>query len=104
MQSKYSDSLCCAAPFIRFAMDPFDHERRSDAIPYRNYSINDRKVSGFQSRKDDAVVLGRYGERERVVRQEREPAVGGEPGAPQAAVVKLAGVDRVLDEPQVLDG
>src|ERR1043165_9776896 len=59
MRSKYSDSRRCAAAFIRFAMDHFDHDYRLDAIAYRNYFINDRNLSGFPSRKCDAVVLAR---------------------------------------------
>src|SRR5689334_3996443 len=38
--------------------DPFDHDHSVGAIAYRNYFTNDRKVSGFWDRKDDAVVLG----------------------------------------------
>src|SRR4051812_1738973 len=58
MRSKYSDSRRCAAAFIRFAMDRFDHNHRGGAIACWNYFINDRKVSGFWTPKDDAVVLG----------------------------------------------
>src|SRR4051812_24598238 len=57
MRSKYSDSRRCAAAFIRFAIDRFDHNRRRCAIGSWNYFINDRKISGFKPRKDDAVVL-----------------------------------------------
>src|SRR3954465_15985805 len=57
MRSKYSDSRRCAAAFIRFAMDRFDHNHRGGAIACWNYFINDRKVSGFWTPKDDAVVL-----------------------------------------------
>src|SRR3954451_18370620 len=67
MLSKYSDSRRCAAAFIRFAMDRFDHDDRVSAIAYRNYFINDRKLSGFPNRKDDAVVL-RHGVTQAVAR------------------------------------